>query len=288
MKHLGCCFGKKEDSECKNRTSSSTKLGISLHNNDRKLLKENKLLKFEYTFSSPKKKDDSISVSPFRQRKKENQYNDNFYEEKKLNNFNNTSPIKKMIMKQRFSSMNLKNLERFSLASQNLLEQINHSNKVHWEKKDMFKCLFCGGDACKHEDFRKNKNKHNAINGLHSNFITDEIIAAQRPSTILINNFNLIQVFKEMNIGLIVNVQREGEHPYCGPNGKLEESGFTYNPHHFLAGDVKCKLSGWKDMSVPQSVNFIIDIVKDMSTMIHEKKKKVGKNYDKNKHVLLK
>jgi hypothetical protein len=279
MKHFGCCFGEKEFPQYKNRTSS-TKLGSSLDNHDRQLLKDNKLLKFENSFTRPIKRNETISVSPFRQRKNEDLCKDNFtLEEKRMFNLNKSSPIKKMITKQRFSSMNLKNLERFSLASQNLMDHISHKKKVHWEKKDMFKCLFCGGDACKHEDFRKNKNKHNAINGLHSNFITDEIIAAQRPSTILINKFNLIQVFKEMNIGLIVNVQREGEHPYCGPNGKLEESGFTYNPHHFLAGDVKCKLSGWKDMSVPQSVNFIIEIVKDMSVMIHEKKKKVGKNF---------
>ena len=109
------------------------------------------------------------------------------------------------------------------------------------------------------ENYLKNKT-NNAIEGLHSNLINDDIIASQRPSTYLILKFDLVDKFKGLNIGLIVNVQREGEHPHCGPNEKLEESGFSYNPHIFLTGDVKCKVSGWKDMSVPHSVNFILEI----------------------------
>jgi protein tyrosine phosphatase domain-containing protein 1 len=79
-----------------------------------------------------------------------------------------------------------------------------------------------------------------------------------------------------MQIGLIVNLQRQGEHPYCGPNKGLEEiSGFTYNPEAFTTEGVRVRLSGWKDMHVPDSVNFMLEIVKDMAIAIKEEKKKV-------------
>jgi len=145
----------------------------------------------------------------------------------------------------------------------------------HWHKKGRLLCFFCGGEACKHENYLKNTNDNNAIIGLHSDFITDDIIASQRPSTVLINKYNLVKVFKEKKIGLIVNVQREGEHPYCGPNKKLEDSGFSYNPSQFAVEDIKVKLSGWKDMSVPETVTFILDVVKEMCVTIKEDNQKV-------------
>lgn len=146
--------------------------------------------------------------------------------------------------------------------------------KPHWEYKDKIRCLFCGGVNCKHENFLHHKNP--AIIGLHSDYITEDIIASQRPSTVLIKKFDLIKRFKEHNIGLIVNLQREGEHPFCGPNGELEKhSGFTYDPQQFVSEDIKFRPSGWKDMSVPDSVNFILEIVKDMAVTIKEMKSKV-------------
>jgi hypothetical protein len=145
----------------------------------------------------------------------------------------------------------------------------------HWQKKGRLLCFFCGGDSCKHENYLKNPNLNNAITGLHSDFITDDIIASQRPSTVLINKFNLVKTFKELNIGIILNLQREGEHPDCGPNKILEDSGFSYNPSQFLLEDIKVKLCGWKDMAVPHSVMFMLDIVKEMCVTIKETRKKV-------------
>jgi protein tyrosine phosphatase domain-containing protein 1 len=79
-----------------------------------------------------------------------------------------------------------------------------------------------------------------------------------------------------MNIGLIVNVQRQGEHPYCGPNNGLEKmSGFTYLPESFTTEGVRVRQSGWKDMNVPDSIDFMVEIVKDMQHAIKEEKKKV-------------
>lgn len=79
-----------------------------------------------------------------------------------------------------------------------------------------------------------------------------------------------------LNIGLIVNVQRQGEHPYCGPNKGLEEiSGFTYHPEAFTTEGIRVRLSGWKDMNVPSSIPFMLDIVKDMLHTTREEKRNV-------------
>ena len=143
------------------------------------------------------------------------------------------------------------------------------------EFKDKIRCFFCGGKNCKHENYLNNKN-NNAIEGLNSNYITENVIASQRPSEILIEKYKLISKFKELNINLIVNLQREGEHPFCGPNAyKLTSSGFAYNPSVFSSDDIKIKLSGWKDMSVPSSMNYMLDIVKEMSIVTIDKKGKV-------------
>ena len=155
-------------------------------------------------------------------------------------------------------------------------ETDKEDKKFFHEFKDKLRCFFCGGRKCKHENFKTNSNFPNAIYGLNSNFITDDIIASQRPSEILITKYNLLSVFKDTGIGLIVNLQREGEHPYCGPNAyNLTSAGYSYNPSVFTGDDIRCKLSGWKDMSVPSSMNFMLDIVKEMSVVVKDLGKKV-------------
>lgn len=62
-----------------------------------------------------------------------------------------------------------------------------------------FICNFCGGEKCSAEDWRKNPLK-NAIGGLHSSWITDFIIAMQRPSSKLIRELNLIESFKRQGV----------------------------------------------------------------------------------------
>ena len=148
--------------------------------------------------------------------------------------------------------------------------------------KDKLRCLFCGGKSCKHENYLNNKH-NNAIKGLNSNYITDDIIASQRPSDELIEEFQLIKTFKDLNIGMIVNLQREGEHPYCGPNGSLCASskhnsallGFSYNTGILTSNDIDCRCFGWKDMSVPTSMAFMLEIVKEMSQTVRDKQQKV-------------
>lgn len=89
------------------------------------------------------------------------------------------------------------------------------------------------------------------------------------------NKFDLVHVFKDKNIGMIVNLQREGEHPYCGPNEKLEFTGFSYIPEVFISEGISVMAYGWKDMDVPDSVSWVLKIVKDMCEMIYIHKKKV-------------
>jgi hypothetical protein len=153
-------------------------------------------------------------------------------------------------------------------------QQKQRNSNTHWTNKDVIRCYFCGGATCKHENWVNCKSP--AIKGLHSTYIDNDIIASQRPSTVLIEQYDLIETFKNARIGLIVNLQREGEHPYCGPNIGLEKiSGFTYDPHVFKSEDIKVRLSGWKDMSVPDSMNFMLEIVKDMTVTVIENKQKV-------------
>ena len=55
-----------------------------------------------------------------------------------------------------------------------------------------FLCIFCGGKSCKHEDYTTNSN-NNAFEGLNSNWITNDILAMQRPSSRIIKEYNLIE-----------------------------------------------------------------------------------------------
>ena len=52
---------------------------------------------------------------------------------------------------------------------------------AEFSKKTTFLCHFCGGKNCKKELANKNPHK-NAINGLHSDWITDNILASCRPN----------------------------------------------------------------------------------------------------------
>ena len=188
------------------------------------------------------------------------------------------SPFRKRI-KERTELLRNPGKIRYQNISENIITPIKPDrDEKHFfhEFKDKIRCFCCGGKNCKHENYKNNINNNNAIEGLNSNFITDNIIASQRPSQILIQQYHLNQKFKILNIGLIVNLQREGEHPYCGPNAyHLTSAGYSYNPSVFTGDDIKCKFSGWKDMEIPSSMNFMLDIVKEMSIVTNDEKSKV-------------
>ena len=174
----------------------------------------------------------------------------------------------KLIRSCRISKINKSNVSKSIKKSES-------SHHIYSNLKDKLKCLFCGKD-CKLENYLYNTNKPNAIKGLNSNFITETIIIGQRPSDKLIQDFNLIEQFKKLNIGLIVNLEKEGEHPFCGPNAyKLSNSGYSYNPSSFSGNDINVKFFGWKEIKSQLSINFILKIVKEISIFVYNKKQKV-------------
>jgi hypothetical protein len=192
-------------------------------------------------------------------------------------NIKNTSPFRTNESINNFSKNSLEAMktEGGKLKRKSSELSLLQNNKI-FGLKDKLRCFFCGGVNCKHENYLNNIENNNAITGLNSNYITDDVIASQRPSEVLINKYNLIKTFKEKNIGLIINLQREGEHPFCGPNAyHLTSSGFSYNPSVFTGNDILCRLYGWKDMSTPTTLGFMIEIVKEMTVMVREEKKKV-------------
>lgn len=96
-----------------------------------------------------------------------------------------------------------------------------------------------------------------AINKLHSTWITDSILAMQRPSDTLFHNADLISQFLNSKIFAIFNLTEPGEHPYCG-HGVLT-SGFPYSPEKLMNAGIKHFNYSWVDMTVP-SMNMMKDI----------------------------
>lgn len=100
---------------------------------------------------------------------------------------------------------------------------------------DRVRCLFCRGKKCKYEDFTlwsNQRNTHQALVGVHSNWVTDHVVAMARPSQRVIEEHDLIRQFKELGIGAVLNLQEQGEHKACGDG--LVDSGFSYDPEAFM------------------------------------------------------
>ena len=114
--------------------------------------------------------------------------------------------------------------------------------------------LFCGGQRCKYETPHRWKDADKALKGIFSHWVTDDILAMARPSTLLFRIHHLIDQFKrfvcKVNIKLkhinnnlllpqfscgistVVNLQLPWEHSKCGPG--MESSGFTYQPEELM------------------------------------------------------
>ena len=247
--------------------------------------KQNKKTKIEKDIenlnasSSKLKFNKSYSLMPKNNKNFNDIHNQNFNFSENLDKNSYESPLnKKYNSPSQEKSLHLSNniIRSRSLharVSKGNIDKLNNQNKNSICRclKDKFICFFCGGKNCKDENFLKNVNKPNAIHGLNSNFITENIIAGQRLSDVLIKKFNLIEKFKKLNIGLIINLQREGEHPFCGPN-KLNNFGYSYNPSYFTSDDINVKFFGWKETKTLLSINFILEIIKAMcNTIINNK-----------------
>ena len=247
--------------------------------------KQNKKIKIEKDIenlnasSSKLKFNKSYSLMPKNNKNFNDIHNQNFNFSENLDKNSYECPLnKKYNSPNQEKSLHLSNniIRSRSLharVSKGNIDKLNNQNKNSICRclKDKFICFFCGGKNCKDENFLKNVNKPNAIHGLNSNFITENIIAGQRLSDVLIKKFNLIEKFKKLNIGLIINLQREGEHPFCGPN-KLNNFGYSYNPSYFTSDDINVKFFGWKETKTSLSINFILEIIKAMcNTIINNK-----------------
>ncbi|XP_030061910.1 protein tyrosine phosphatase domain-containing protein 1 [Microcaecilia unicolor] len=130
--------------------------------------------------------------------------------------------------------------------------------------------ITCGGRACKYENPARWSNQEQAIKGLYSSWITDNILAMARPSTEIVQKYNIIEQFQSCGIKTVINLQRPGEHASCG-NPLEQESGFTYLPEAFMEAGIYFYNFGWKDFGVA-SLTTLLDMVKVMTFALQEGK----------------
>ncbi|KAM8867142.1 protein tyrosine phosphatase domain-containing protein 1 isoform 1-T1 [Synchiropus picturatus] len=130
--------------------------------------------------------------------------------------------------------------------------------------------MACGGKACKYENPSRWSDEEQAIKGLYSSWITDNLLAMARPSTEIMDKYNIIQQFQRCGLKTVINLQRPGEHASCG-NPLEPESGFTYLPERFMEAGVYYYNFGWKDYGVA-SLTTILDMVKVMAFAVQEGK----------------
>ncbi|KAM7402737.1 hypothetical protein PAMP_017951 [Pampus punctatissimus] len=130
--------------------------------------------------------------------------------------------------------------------------------------------MACGGKACKYENPSRWSDEEQAIKGLYSSWITDNLLAMARPSTEIIEKYNIIEQFQRCGLKTVINLQRPGEHASCG-NPLEQESGFTYRPETYMEAGIYYYNFGWKDYGVA-SLTTILDMVKVMSFAVQEGK----------------
>lgn len=135
-----------------------------------------------------------------------------------------------------------------------------------------FRCVFCMGrncNRCGHTAFMR-QTPPGPIDGLHSNWVTGDVLACQRPSSRIIEEFDLIGQFRRNRITAIVNLQEPGEHPFCGDG--INTSGFSYYPEEFMNERVYFYNFPWEDMCTP-SLKQMLNIVKVMSMSVQSDNK---------------
>nr|CAB3265274.1 protein tyrosine phosphatase domain-containing protein 1-like [Phallusia mammillata] len=130
--------------------------------------------------------------------------------------------------------------------------------------------MACGGRNCKWENPARWSDADQAIKGVFSSWVLDNVVAMSRPSTEIMEKYDIIGQFKKHNITSIINLQRPGEHASCGPPLD-KDSLFTYHPQDFMDSDIFFYNFGWKDFGVT-SLNTILDMVKVMSFALEEGK----------------
>ncbi|XP_028848584.1 protein tyrosine phosphatase domain-containing protein 1 isoform X1 [Denticeps clupeoides] len=128
----------------------------------------------------------------------------------------------------------------------------------------------CGGRACKYEDPSRWSDDEQAIKGIYSSWVTENLLAMARPSTEIIEKYSIIEQFQRCGLKTVINLQRPGEHANCG-NPLEPESGFTYCPEIFMNSGIYFYNFGWDDYGVA-SLPAVLDMVKVMSFAVQEGK----------------
>ncbi|KAG2450553.1 hypothetical protein HYH02_005054 [Chlamydomonas schloesseri] len=151
----------------------------------------------------------------------------------------------------------------------------DHTLKGPWTFlfKEKVQCACEGSKWCTRENPAKQK-APNAIAGLHASWVGDRVLAMARPWQAYVEQYRLVDAFKQANIGMILNLQEVGEHASCGP-GNLPGTGFTYDPESFMAAGIGYYNFSWRDMGVP-SLDRMMDIVQVMDYVTRVEGRKIA------------
>ncbi|XP_040270381.1 protein tyrosine phosphatase domain-containing protein 1-like [Bufo bufo] len=128
--------------------------------------------------------------------------------------------------------------------------------------------LTCGGRECRFEGPEDWTVEQQAIRGLYSSWITDEILATSRPSTRLIQDYNITAQFLKYGIRSLINAQLPWEHGHCG-DSLDPQSGFSYRPQDFMDSGISFYNFGLPDFGVVP-VPRVLDAVKVIAFALRE------------------
>ena len=141
-----------------------------------------------------------------------------------------------------------------------------------FSRKQRIRCMFCRGASCNRCGLEAYLQlQAPALDHVHSSWVTESIIAMQRPSDDLIDKSNLIDQFISLGVGAVFNLTEPGEHPYCG-SGLIEATGFPYTPERLMAKGINHFNYSWPDMTAPP-LPMMLDIVQVASHQLSEKRK---------------
>ncbi|KAK3103723.1 hypothetical protein FSP39_021376 [Pinctada imbricata] len=123
--------------------------------------------------------------------------------------------------------------------------------------------MFCGGRKCKYCTDHNWTKEQMVIDGLYSEWVTENILAMARPSNAGMDKYKIIDQFKKHGIRTVVNLQSAGEHADCGFGN--HKSGFSYDPQRFMDNDIR------PDYGVA-ALSTILDMVKVIQFALSEGK----------------
>ncbi|XP_053319693.1 protein tyrosine phosphatase domain-containing protein 1-like [Spea bombifrons] len=130
--------------------------------------------------------------------------------------------------------------------------------------------LTCGGRDCRYEGPEGWSLEQQAIRGLYSSWITNDILAMSRPSTRLIQEYKITEQFHRCGIRSLVSAQLPWEHPYCG-DPLDPQSGFSYRPQELMDSGISYYNFSLPDFGVVP-VPRILDAVKVIAFALQEGK----------------